>query len=860
MSTRRARLLAVGVVAGLVGVAAAPATAGTISGTITAQAGGAAIAGAEVRVWSLGVKGWSILATTTANGAGGYALTVPGGAYLIDARGPASGGNYGDRWYDVAAPLGNGYVGELADQLTVGAAATVTGIDLALEVLGGADGTVLRTGGVEAPNMVVRMERRGEPRIHHNDFTKALPPGLVSFRGLVPAADYQLMVYDPAGVRDTLLLPGPYTVTSNVNGTLGSLQLADYAADPYEGNNTANCSTVSVNASLLHMSPPQPWQSAGARIGPLANSDVDWFCFTAVEGDRLFVTATTAFTFGGAARFHPWTDPLLSFWQGARVTRLAEDDDGGPGPLDAMLDTGPLGAGCHCAAVTTFGDPNYVGTGQTSTGKYTLRFEMGNRPPVLSIRKGATPAPTPPAVLMLDEDDTLALTLGYGDADGDVVVKSFAHVDSGGAPVPGGVLNLGATAGDYTWTPGPLAAAGSPYVLRLDGADGEFAMTKTVLVVVNAVNHPPTTPVLASPVDDAVTSNVTPVLTWANATDPDSNPLTYDLEIYYASADGAPAQQVAGVVGGVGMTSWTVPVAIAENTRVLWRARASDGLGGLSPWSPFGRFLVDLANDAPGTPVLIKPIEGELLYVRRPALSVLNVEDAEDDELAYTFQIATDADFTSGSRVWDSGLVPMNTMSATTMTVTDTDLPWGDQYFARVRAEDDRGGVSAWSDWHSFRIKENLPPGAPTFVEGCAAVVYDEAAPVAITVRNVNDPEGEPVVFELEMFGFDDPADAAPVYATSVRMDPDTDPTAIGVDLSALANGHYRYRVRAFDGTDASDWVGCELTLELPAQGSPAGGCCSTGGDPLGAAALLLVVGAIGGRRRRGRRRRGRAR
>lgn len=124
----------------------------------------------------------------------------------------------------------------------------------------------------------------------------------------------------------------------------------------------------------------------------------------------------------------------MSFWRGARVTKLAEDDDGGTGPLDSLVDTGPLTAGCHCVAVTTFGDTNYVGSSQTSTGRYQLRVAQGNRPPVLSVKNGATEVPAAPATFSIDEGDTLVLTLAYADADHDVLV----HRDSASALVTDG--------------------------------------------------------------------------------------------------------------------------------------------------------------------------------------------------------------------------------------------------------------------------------------------------------------------------------------------------------------------------------------------------------------------------------------
>lgn len=835
-------------VAAALAATAAPAAAGTISGTITAQAGGAPIASAEVRVWVQGVKGWSILSTTTADGAGNYSFSLSANTYLIDTRGPSGSTiNYGDRWYDVAAPNSAGYIGEDADPITITSAGAATGINIAMEILGGSDGFVLRPGAIAAPGMLVRMERRGEPRIHHVDLTDN-PSGLGSMRGMVPAADYQFMVYDPAGVRETLLVNGPYSISAGANGSFGDLTMADYTADPNEANNTASCAAVSISGTALHADPPQPWSSTGALIGPLAGGDVDWYCYTANEGDRLFVEATTAFTFNGATRYSPWTDPLLSFWRGARTVKLVENDDGGTGPLDARVDTGPLLAGCHCAAVTTFGDSTYFGTGQTSTGRYQLRVTMGNRPPVLSIKKGATEVPASPATFAIDEGDTLVLALGYADADHDTPTKTFVHRDSAAALVTDGTLVLNASTGSYTWTAGPGAAAGSPYTLVLTAGDAEFNRTKTVQLVVNAVNMPPDVPVPVSPIDDAVVANGGTDLVWTSSDDPDGDTVSYDVELYVGDTAGAPVQGASVPPGGA-TTSWT-PSALPENTRAFWRVRGKDPGGALSPWSAYEGYLVDASNDPPETPILIKPAEGEDVMVRRPALSVLNVEDPEDDDVEFMFEVARDADF--DTVVWTSIVVPQNETAATTMTTMDQDLEWGFEFYARVMAQDVRGGVSEWSEPHHFRLKENIPPGRPGFQPACSSETFTEEAPTEVVVTNVEDVENEVVTFQLELFEFDAPANGTAIYTSSAEMDGGGLTTAIPLDLTDVPNGHYRYRVRAFDGTDASDWVECDFTLELPdaMTGSPDGGCCGVGTEPAGPVALALTA-LLGLRRRR---------
>jgi MYXO-CTERM domain-containing protein len=204
--------------------------------------------------------------------------------------------------------------------------------------------------------------------------------------------------------------------------------------------------------------------------------------------------------------------------------------------------------------------------------------------------------------------------------------------------------------------------------------------------------------------------------------------------------------------------------------------------------------------------------------------------------------------------VWTSDPLVQNSVSATTITSTGEDLAWGGEYWARARARDDRGGQSDWSDSHRFRLKINQPPGNPVFDGPCVAATLTEPA-AQIVVRNVDDPEGEPVVYEVELFRYDDnPLTSFPVYNTSAPLDTTGTSTTINLDLSTVPNGRYRYFVRAFDGSDASDAIECELTLDVEPAGQP-GGCCSTGpgrdAHAVALLALLTLAGVLGRRRRR---------
>jgi MYXO-CTERM domain-containing protein len=834
----------------LIGLTAS-AEAATISGTITAEATGGPLQFVEVtaRCYVTATKKWEAQASDVTSASGTYSLSIPAGDYKVHARMTfGQTGNYGDRWYDVAAPDGNGYFGEDADILTLAGATNLNGINIAMEVLGGMDGRV-RVGADFLPSIVVRMERSSDPRYHHNDLSEAAPnPGDFGMGGLIPANDYQLILYDPTGVHDTLVVAGPFTITSGTTGNAGDLVLSNYGADPYENNDAPNCAAGGVIAAPLHMDPPQPWASSGAYIGPASANDVDWFCMETVEGDRLILNATTEFSFGGSIRYHPWTDPVLSFWGGGGTVMLAADDDSGAGPRDATIDTGLLNAGCYCAAVSMFGDVSWNGSGQQSIGSYVMRFEMGNRPPLLEVKRGETIVPSAPTPLVMDEGETIVLSLEYPDVDHDPVALSFSHKDNDAADVVDGTLNVGLESGDYTWTASQTAAVGSPYTIRVEVADAEFTLVKDIVIVVLGVNIPAAAPELISPIGGVIETISTPTLIIANSTDPNGDSLTYDIEVYYGDPTGLPDQTSTVVEGGGGTTSWTTN-AIPENTRVQWRARADDGqIGGLSPWSTFGDFLVNTINDAPETPILTRPTEGEVLMVRRPALSVNNVTDPEDDDVEFFFELATDSDFLD--MVWTSQAVPMDTMGSTTTTLVDEDLAWGGEYFARAYAVDDFGGQSGYSNVHAFRIKDNVPPGRPDFVDECVTRTYTETALISVEVTNVDDTENDLVVFELEVYLIDDdPESTEPLLYTSTEQVEQATSTAIEFDASSLEDAHYSYRIRAFDGTSASEWIECDFILDLsqsPIDPEESGGCgCTTTnetGDPTGAALFFLMV------------------
>ena len=522
----------------------------------------------------------------------------------------------------------------------------------------------------------------------------------------------------------------------------------------------------------------------------------------------------------------------MSFWTGDGATKLAADDDSGGG-YQSHLDTGEITtAGTYCFVVSTYGDTAWNGSNQQTAGAYDISVTMGNRRPSLTVTRAGAAVPAPPDAVTIDEGQTLVFDLAFSDPDGDPLVPTVAQLDATGNAVPDGSLSLGATSGSYTWTASQTAAQGSPYTLTFEANDGELSAVVTVLVIVNGVNLPPTTPTPELPEDGSVVSVTTPTLVVANATDPDSDALTYEFEVYDSAASLTPDQTGSVAADASGKTSWT-PAPIPENSPALWRVRAYDGHpdNGYSPWSAFMHVRINVANDPPAAPVLLKPEDGQVVLSQRPTLSATNPVDPEGQPVQLHVEVALDADFTQV--VDESPALDPDPGTTTTAWTVDQDLAFDGSYFARAWATDPDGAASPYSNVSAFRIKPDALPPAPTlagiFASGCTGQTLD-TSPDAFVVVSEADPDGAALSVQLQIFRFEDVPDTAqPVVDLSLPRDASGE-TTFTVDPSLFEPGQrYRVRTRTSDGTEWTEWTECDFALRAATDGGTGGGSGSDG-------------------------------
>ncbi len=352
-------------------------------------------------------------------------------------------------------------------------------------------------------------------------------------------------------------------------------------------------------------------------------------------------------------------------------------------------------------------------------------------------------------------------------------------------------------------------------------SDREFVVTSRVVIDTRAVNLPPETPLLVAPDDGTSVATATPELVVENAFDPDGDALTYDFEVHYGDPSAAPDE--VGIVDEdpSGQTAFVVSP-IGENQPVSWRARARDGAldGGTSAWSDYWTFTVNVDNEPPLAPILIKPEEGEVVIDRTPVLAATNTEDPDRDRVFLRFEIATTREFTEIIR--DSGPVAQSEVGSRTNWGVEDPLEWGATYFARVRSEDPFEAASAYSNIHGFQIKPNQEPEDPglggIFAESCEGVVITDELPTAIIVPPIIDPEAEEVTIEVELWDADADFEAGmPLFADTTFQPPGHEEDHV-FELPPdilVENGHYVVRVRASDGEEDTGWHECDFWIDF---------------------------------------------
>ncbi|HVV84912.1 MAG TPA: hypothetical protein VHE35_17730 [Kofleriaceae bacterium] len=210
------------------------------------------------------------------------------------------------------------------------------------------------------------------------------------------------------------------------------------------------------------------------------------------------------------------------------------------------------------------------------------------------VATGANDPPTIPTLLtpqggqLVEELRPTLMILDSHDADLDPLVyawdlatdATFTHRIDGAADVlPGG-------SGTTAFTLSHDLEEDHAYCWRARADDGQAQSDDaTACFRVSERNDPPATPVLETPAPLAVTGTA-PVFAWYTSSDPEGDPVTYDLEL--KDGDGA---QVAALTG-IGNTVTPIAVGLVPGGTYTWRVRAVDLPGAASAFSDEQPFSV----------------------------------------------------------------------------------------------------------------------------------------------------------------------------------------------------------------------------------------------------------------------------
>jgi len=255
------------------------------------------------------------------------------------------------------------------------------------------------------------------------------------------------------------------------------------------------------------------------------------------------------------------------------------------------------------------------------------------------------------------------------------------------------------------------------------------------------VSDLPDPPVLTYPIQDEEVADPRPTLAWDPASDPNVDPLTYDVEVY---EDAAMSTLVASIEGVDGL-SWQQDSPLTlENHVYHWRARSDDGWG-KSIFSDLETFFLNEFNEPPGEPVALYPVDEETIGTLTPSPEMVEGVDPDLDLVSHWVRV-WNAD---GSEMLTEGYI-----AATARDVSwqiDITLEEDTWYQWNAQAEDEHGLTSDWTEPELFfATSENAPPLDVRFTSPDDGSAVESVSP-SLTYTLSEDPEGRTVDYELDL-------------------------------------------------------------------------------------------------------------
>jgi hypothetical protein len=318
-------------------------------------------------------------------------------------------------------------------------------------------------------------------------------------------------------------------------------------------------------------------------------------------------------------------------------------------------------------------------------------------------------------------DQSIDVDLGWvsDDPDGDPVTYDLYL---GKDVLPGTPAATGLTSPSYD--PGTLDGH-TTYHWKVVAKDDQGGQSAGPEWTFTTLNRPPETPSSPSPADGAPHQDVEVDLSWAACSDPDGDPVTYDLYLGQDSLPGTPT--------ATGLTSPGYdPGTLDGHATYHWKVVAKDDQTGEAAGP---EWTFSTGNRAPATPADPSPADDAVDQELDVDLSWSECTDPDSDPVTYDLYFGKD--------------VLPGTPTATGLTSPSYEpgtLDGHSTYHWKVVAKDDQGGEAAGPEW-SFTTLNQVPetPSNPSPSDGAK----NQSPDVDLSWSACTDPDGDAVTYDL---------------------------------------------------------------------------------------------------------------
>lgn len=340
----------------------------------------------------------------------------------------------------------------------------------------------------------------------------------------------------------------------------------------------------------------------------------------------------------------------------------------------------------------------------------------------------------------------------------------------------------------------PNPAFGTTYYWQVSAIDAYGAASTGPVqnLLLGLQNSPPSTFAPLAGVGTLTTRGTAVTLSWAAASDPDGDVVTYALSL--STNPNAPALVAQS-------TATTYSLGFQFGTTYYWSVSAFDGFGGTTTITGGTQsFLAVFKNSPPSVPNNQSKTGTILYHGFTPSQSFFwqSATDPDGDPITYSLSYGTDS-------------AHLAVLSPIPLGFTLSNLALNTAYFYRIVATDNYGAASdSPLNWVFYQFADN-PPGSFDVIGTTGTVLTRDMGATLSWTASV-DPDGDPVTYRV-LLG-----------TSAAGLAPLLDTPKTSAALQGLVFGTtYFWRVDAYDGFGATTTVneGTQSLLHLFSNAPP---------------------------------------